>query len=252
MPFSHRHQQALIGAVLGLVIGLGSFLAALFVADWSWGGNAARGVVLMMVGGVIGWYLAEVSRWVRSRGLISHIELVPIPLAGVGQINLKLAGGGHRQTAWTLFVEAGTRIVTQELRPGDGLLREALTSYYGFFELVRKQLLALRPSPIPADESLLTVESYAFSMLNEALRPCLARWHPRLSRWEKSGNNEEDWPLADLCRQDIEAARQRALIYVWGLGQVAEIGNLHHLLPPRPDSPQPWVDYELLRKREQS
>src|SRR5689334_5145418 len=35
--------------------------------------------------------------------------------------------------AWKIFVETATRVSTQSLRPGEGILREALSSLYAMF-----------------------------------------------------------------------------------------------------------------------
>ena len=47
---------------------------------------------------------------------------------------------GHRQVAWALYVELVTRISVQELHPGQGLIREALSSLYSLFDTTRQIL----------------------------------------------------------------------------------------------------------------
>jgi len=39
----------------------------------------------------------------------------------------------ERDAAWEMYVELITRLAVVELRPGEGLLREALTSLYALF-----------------------------------------------------------------------------------------------------------------------
>jgi hypothetical protein len=49
----------------------------------------------------------------------------------------------ERQAAWEMYVELATRITIQPLAPGEGLLREALTSYYSLFATTRTILREL-------------------------------------------------------------------------------------------------------------
>jgi hypothetical protein len=70
----------------------------------------------------------------------------------------------------------------------------------------------------------LSLETYALAVLNDGLRPFLSRWHPRLERWVASGQPEETWPLADLCRRDLEVTRRRVVAYARGLGRIAGVG----------------------------
>jgi hypothetical protein len=78
------------------------------------------------------------------------------------------------------------------------------------------------------------IETYALTILNQAIRPCLARWPPRLKRWEASGMPEGEWPLADPCRHDLETTRRLVLAYTWGLGKALDVSHLDQLLPPEP------------------
>ena len=89
----------------------------------------------------------------------------------------------HRAVGWNIFVEASTRIATQRLGE-EGSMREALTSLYGLFTIVRTELKRMSLSPPPSKAGVYTIESYALRMLNNGLRPMLARWHPRLHQWE--------------------------------------------------------------------
>lgn len=75
-------------------------------------------------------------------------------------------------------------------------------------------------------------------MLNDALRPMLSRWHPRLSAWEEKGNPESEWELAELCREDLETTQKKVLGYVYGLAQILKIQHLNEIVPLLPDIPQ--------------
>ncbi len=163
-----------------------------------------------------------------------QIDSIPITLPFGTAITLKLAHP-QRQVGWRIFVEMATRIATQPLPEDSGNLREALTSLHTLFGLVRSELKSMPPSSVPLSENELTVEGYGMLLLNHALRPFLARWHPRLQRWEAAGKSEPEWPLATLCRHDLEATRRLVVFYTWTLGQSVGAQQLTALLPPKPD-----------------
>ena len=51
----------------------------------------------------------------------------------------------ERDAAWEMYVELITRLAVVELRPGEGLLREALTSLYALFDITRAILRKYGP-----------------------------------------------------------------------------------------------------------
>ena len=135
-----------------------------------------------------------------------------------------------RQVAWKLFVESVTRISTQPLDPGGGLLREALTSLYGLFTVTREILKESQPSATTGRDP--TVEHLAIAMLNGELRPFLTRWHPVLLRWEKVHPNqpESEWPEAGACRSDLATMQRHLQQYVLGFGKLAGLPNAKEIL----------------------
>jgi len=52
----------------------------------------------------------------------------------------------ERKAAWEMYVELITRISVAELKPGEGLLREALSSLYTLFGTAREILRKYGPS----------------------------------------------------------------------------------------------------------
>ena len=50
----------------------------------------------------------------------------------------------QREAAWEMYIELVTRISVAELKPGEGLLREALSSLYSLFKTTREILRKYR------------------------------------------------------------------------------------------------------------
>ncbi|BBO74634.1 hypothetical protein DSCW_20510 [Desulfosarcina widdelii] len=91
----------------------------------------------------------------------------------------------EQQAAWELYVELVTRIAVQELKPGEGLLREALTSLYQLFGETRRILRSYGPVvATPKGSGKWSFGSIAVTLLNSAIRPVLAKWHPLLMTYE--------------------------------------------------------------------
>ncbi|GID90684.1 hypothetical protein Adi01nite_00960 [Amorphoplanes digitatis] len=170
----------------------------------------------------------------------------------------------ERKAAWEIYVEMVTRIGVVELRPDDGSLREALTSMYSLFDATRKILREGGPSLAsprrrPAMRLLggrsrqstpgLSLGAIALAILNGAIRPVLARWHPLLSDYEMSRPDdvpplahERAWAEAALLRDDLNALRGVLLEAARLLADAAAAGDLtplvngetSRLLPPSP------------------
>jgi hypothetical protein len=187
---------------------------------------------LPVIGALIGVLTLPAYRWLISgaRGVRVRSAKVKIPV--IGELEVEITDV-HRAVGWNIFVEASTRIATQRLGEA-GFMREALTSLYGLFTIVRTELKRMSPSPPPSTAGVYTVESYALRMLNDALRPMLARWHPRLRQWEQTGKPEGAWPLAPLCRTDLDVTRTKVSAYMHGLGNMLDIHGLEQLLGPEP------------------
>ena len=114
------------------------------------------------------------------------------------------------EAGWRIYVEVSTRIATQSLEPGTGLLREAMVSLRTLFDHVRRELKrAGGPTP-PAITERPTVEELALRILNQDIRPFLAKWHPILRAWELAHPDkpEREWPQGEACRAALEEVRQ--------------------------------------------
>jgi hypothetical protein len=140
----------------------------------------------------------------------------------------------ERDAAWELYVELVTRIAVVPLREGEGLVREALNSFYSLFEIIRGILRKYGPvlaQPRPDGEY--SFGELAVLVLNFEVRPLLARWHPALLDWEhqrpadRSGVAHEDsWEHAARLRSQIEQTRTRLVSYADLLADVADVPRL--------------------------
>ncbi|MDD3580515.1 MAG: hypothetical protein PHW74_05795 [Desulfobacca sp.] len=91
----------------------------------------------------------------------------------------------EQRAAWELYVELVTRIALEELRPGEGLLRDALTALQEIFIETRQILKNYGPTVArPKGEGNLSLGAIVVAVLNSALRPVLAKWHPLLLAYE--------------------------------------------------------------------
>lgn len=97
----------------------------------------------------------------------------------------------EQQAAWELYVELVTRIAVVQLKPGEGLLREALSSLHQIFGETREILRKYGPGIAqPKGEGDLSFGAIAVTVLNAALRPVLAKWHPLLMAYENTRQPE--------------------------------------------------------------
>lgn len=136
----------------------------------------------------------------------------------------------ERDAAWEMYVELVTRISVMPLGPGHGILREALTSLYQLFGVTREILRKYGPAVArPPKPGHYRFGHLAVWMLNAALRPVLARWHPELQRWEATRpadrsvvEHEERWDRAGELRAELEALRRVLLQYAEILATVCE------------------------------
>lgn len=94
----------------------------------------------------------------------------------------------ERSAAWEMYVELVTRVSVVPLAAGEGLAGEALTSLYSFFDITRSILKAHGPGIAqPHGDDNLSFGALAVLILNSALRPLLAKWHPLSGSFGKCG-----------------------------------------------------------------
>lgn len=140
----------------------------------------------------------------------------------------------ERKAAWEMYVELVTRISIVELRPEEGLLREALASLYSLFDSTRRILRQYGPGIAqPKGEGTMSFGYLAVAILNGVLRPMLAKWHPLLQDYEATRpgtlsalKHEQNWEYSAELRQELNMARVKLIEYADLLAQVAEVPTL--------------------------
>lgn len=188
-----------------------------------------------VIGGALGACLGLIVLGVTGERT-STLKPVDFEFGLFGQ-KVKLAiDDSQRRAAWALWVEYGSRIATVPLKQDEGLLREALTSYYDLFKLTREALKAAGPAAHP-------VAVASLRMLNEGIRPTMAYWHPTLKRYEEkrpaaesAAEWEENWNYAPLLRQELANVSEQLRSWVGILEQLAKstgpVGVLPEMVRP--------------------
>lgn len=178
--------------------------------------------------------VAQIKRFARKRArelsVLSDAELTPdIAEATVAGQKVRFRVNVEQQAAWKLYVELNTRIATQPLTASEGLLRETLSSLHAIFGITREILKEAGPAVAQGDESL---GFYAMEILNQVLRPVLAKWHPALSDWEGIRNQEvsevehqKKWNRAGALRREVERTRKTLLQYCEALAVLAGVST---------------------------
>jgi len=178
---------------------------------------------LAIVGGVT--TLAGSISWLLTGRNQFKVKTMTVNIPFTGKIELE-TNATQRQAAWSLYVELATRIASQSLAEQQGLLREALTSLYRIFSITREVLKQAGPS-VGIEKN--SVGGIAIAVLNEGIRPFLAKWHPKLQDWEAkcpSGTSqlehERNWPEREQCRAELEQLRQNLNQYIEALATIAQ------------------------------
>jgi len=133
----------------------------------------------------------------------------------------------ERRAAWSLYVELVTRVAVQPLETDQGLLREALTSLYSLFGTTREILKDAGPDVGASHDS---VGGIAIAVLNNGLRPFLAKWHPTLQAWEAQKpttlsfkEHEKNWPEESTLYSELDNLRQGLEQYAKALATIAGV-----------------------------
>jgi hypothetical protein len=121
-----------------------------------------------------------------------------------------------------------------QLGPAEGLLREALSSLREVFGITREILRRYGPAVAPKTaEQEISFGYLAVGVLNGALRPLLAVWHPTLAAYEATrpqGQSpvdwERQWSRAAELRTELAATRGLLVAFASTLGEVAGAGSL--------------------------
>lgn len=158
-------------------------------------------------------------------------------------LNLPYVGGvegtwqpdeNERNAAWELYIELITRISVAELKPDEGLLREALTSLYKLFGITRDILRKYGSSVArPKNDGYISFGYLAVAILNAVLRPVLSKWHPLLLDYEatksdsiSSFEHEQQWDKNQELRKELNRVRIILFQYADLLAEVADVPSL--------------------------
>ncbi|QNP73317.1 toll/interleukin-1 receptor domain-containing protein [Streptomyces roseirectus] len=136
----------------------------------------------------------------------------------------------ERMAAFDIQVELVTRIGVQELAPGQGSLREALASLKSVIDFTRATLHTYSIGLAPGAGAQ-TVQSLAYSLVNEVIRPFTTTWHPRLTAYEATRpdavsplDHEAGWAEGAAMRAELAALREPLQEIVRGLGGISGAG----------------------------
>jgi hypothetical protein len=172
-----------------------------------------------IIGGLLGWVSSKISLMRATKVTVS------IPF-GIGSLELSV-NSAVKRAAWLLYVELATRIATQSLENNEGLLREALDSLYKIFETTR-QILKDAGTDVGMKEK--SVGGIAMKVLNQGLRPFLAKWHPALEEWEAQRPetcsrkvHEQQWSQSSQMRSELELLKQGLQEYAKGLERISGV-----------------------------
>ncbi|MFN7927039.1 MAG: hypothetical protein U0Y68_03685 [Blastocatellia bacterium] len=133
----------------------------------------------------------------------------------------------ERKAAWELYIELVTRIAVQSLDTEQGLVREAMNSLYTLFGSTRDILRKAGPDIGIANNS---VGGIAIAVLNNGLRPFLAKWHPWLQSYEAKREpkvspqeHEKKWKHEKEVREELETLRRDLTAYAEALATIAGV-----------------------------
>ncbi|BBD63953.1 hypothetical protein NIES4072_23910 [Nostoc commune NIES-4072] len=157
------------------------------------------------------------------------LETVSVSLPfGIGSMSWKV-DTTQKKAAWSLYVELVTRIAVQPLEVDQGLVREAMNSLYSLFGTTREVLKAAGPDVGASRDS---VGGIAIAVLNNGLRPFLAKWHPLLQAWEarrpvgvSPKEHEQSWSEEPKLRSELEALRGGLEDYAKALAIIAGVNE---------------------------
>ncbi|MBD0844509.1 toll/interleukin-1 receptor domain-containing protein [Streptomyces sp. TRM68416] len=170
----------------------------------------------------------ETLRRASLRTLCSRRD--PVTLAFPGsrrEAPMAATSESERMAAYDIQVELVTRIGVQELAPGTGSLREALTSLKALIDFTRETLHTYNIA-LDGGADAPTVQKLAYALINESIRPFTSTWHPRLAAYEARCpadtpplDHEAAWPEADQMRSELAALRGPLLRIAEALGGIS-------------------------------
>jgi hypothetical protein len=137
----------------------------------------------------------------------------------------------EKNAAWDMYVELVTRIAVIELKPDEGLLREALSSLHSLFNTTREILKKYGPAVAQRkDPGEVSFGQIAVAILNNVLRPVVTYWHPKLDEYMATKDpavsdleHERKWECATQLRAVLNDIRPIIIAYAETLAQVANV-----------------------------
>jgi hypothetical protein len=171
--------------------------------------------------------------WKRRKA--ESITLESVEIQWLGLKGKWIADRAQQEASWEMYVELITRISLQPLKSDEGLLREGLSSLYSLFEETRRILKEHGPEVArPLGGGTLSLGQIAVEVLNQRLRPLLAKWHPLLQAYETERpqnvsplDHENAWPHAHELRTEFEKLRHHIVDYADLLAQASGIKPIH-------------------------
>jgi hypothetical protein len=160
---------------------------------------------------------------------------IEIGLPSIGKISGEWAPDQkERDAAWELYIELITRISIVEVKPNEGLLREALTSLHSLFPTTREILRKYGPAIAkPKGKNTISFGLLSVAVLNTVIRPVLSKWHPLLADFENakpvgisSLEYETKWEKAQVLRQILRETRVKLTEVADILADVAGVPSL--------------------------
>lgn len=182
--------------------------------------SISKWIVLGVVCGVVIGIFWPVCHSFVIRLRVEDWRLQEVEIQG-----LKFTSAGvQRRVAWRLFVEITTRIAARPMRDDEGDNGVALKSLYDLFQLTRKAISEMEPTPVASGD---TIETFALDMLNSDLRPFLSKWHPLWETFAKDGKaDSQAWPEHEKFREGLRELQGRIEGRARGLAQIAGVKNV--------------------------
>ena len=203
------------GAICGGIVGTLVFWFVKYPSLWKW----------ILVSALIGVLIALM--WPLGRSVVIRFRIEDWRLEQVEIQGIRFTSAGlQRRVAWRLFVEMATRIATQPMSEEEGDDGVALTSLHDLFQLTRKAIAEMEPTPYATGD---TVETFALDMLNSDLRPFLSKWHPQWDEFVKS-KTSDSWPPHTEFRRELAILQKRIEIRARGLAELARVKNIERFL----------------------
>ncbi|WP_243397363.1 hypothetical protein [Crocosphaera subtropica] len=171
--------------------------------------------------------ILAIAIWLSDKTGVPTLKRVSVNLPfGIGCIELEI-NRVEQIVAWSLYVELVTRIAIQPLKSDEGLLKEALTSLHSLFDTTRQILKEAGPVVGVSPQS---VGGIAIAVLNQGIRPFLAKWHPALEDWESkclsttsNKQHEKNWDQEPQLRHELELLRHHLKQYADALAKIADV-----------------------------